>query len=402
MEFSLLMAFAAGLALGLLVMAIVLFLQKGQSARLRTEFENLASAALANNHQTFLNLANAHLAQTEKSALLEMDKKTLAVDASLKPIQTYLEKMQEYLSAIELKREGSYRELVQRLQQTNEMHSALRDQTHNLTLALKSPQIRGRWGEVQLERLLDLTGMRAYAGDYTAQASRRNDDITVRPDMVLHLPGGRKMIIDSKTPLNHYLAALETSDTTERTTLFQQHAKSVKTHIKSLAGKSYWQEFENSLDFVVMFMPGEQFLFAALEHEPDLLEYAFDHHVTITTPATLMALLKAFAYSWRQEGLADNARKIADLGADLYRDLARMTESFRKLGDNLKNAAENYNTAIGTIEGRLFPRAKKLQELGAVAHDATLSDLKALEKPVRGLISEGWDETASPKKDDAA
>ncbi len=267
------------------------------------------------------------------------------------------DRMEARLREIELSRSRAQGEVDLSLR-------TLLTQTANLTQALRAPQVRGRWGEVQLKRVVELAGMLSHV-DFTEQATIRTEDGRLRPDLVVILPGERRIVVDAKAPLKAYLESLEVADEAARTAKLKEHAAQVRTHVTRLAEKSYWRQFETAPEFVVCFLPGEAFFSAALEQDPALIETGARDHVILATPTTLIALLKAVAYGWQQQRVADSAAEVSALGRQLYERLATFTDHFGRLGDALGTSVRNYNQAVGSLEGRVLPAARKFEELGA-------------------------------------
>src|SRR3989304_5038915 len=249
---------------------------------------------------------------------------------------------------------------------------------------MRSPQTRGRWGEIQLRRVVEMAGMLEHC-DFTEQETVAAEDNRLRPDMIIHLPGKKRIVVDAKTPLAAYLDAVETQDDETWTLKLQDHARQVREHVLSLSKKSYYDQFDTAPDFVVLFLPGEVFLSAAWEYDPTLIEFAIERNVMLTTPTTLISLLRAVAYGWRQELLAENAQKISNLGRELYDRIANLSKHFDELGKGLSSAIEAYNKAIGSLESRVLVSARKFKELGAADTSKEIGDLEPIETDSRLL-----------------
>ncbi len=354
---------------------------------LENAFKSLSAEALRSNNAAFLDLAKSTLAEFQQVAKGDLEKRQIAIDALVAPVRASLDKVDEKIGALEKAREQAYGEIRQQFTQMAEVQNQLRLETTNLVKALRQPHVRGRWGEVQLRRVVEMAGMLKHC-DFVEQESAQNDEgRMVRPDLVVRLPGGRQIVVDSKAPINSYLDAHEAADEEQRRTRMREHGQLVRTHLQALSKKSYWEQFQPTPEMVVMFIPGEAFFSAALEADPELLDAAFAQNVIIASPASLMALLKAAAYGWRQESIAENARAISDLGRELHTRLATMVRHIAKIGANLENAKEAYNDAVGSFESRVLTSARKFKELGATSQDAEIFELRAIEGGVRRIQS---------------
>ena len=347
-------------------------------ARFRSEgglsdhFKALAADTLRANSEAFLRLAEGRLKQSEQAAAATLDKKSTAFDEMVKPVKETLQKMDAQLQALEVKREGAYRELTEIVKLSHETHQQLRGETSQLLQALRTPTTRGRWGEIQLRRILEMTGMSAHAHDFEVQANVA--DGLLRPDVIVNLPGERCIIIDSKVPLASYLDAAQSTDEAVRQTSLKQHAKQVREHVKLLAAKAYWDQVQGTPEFVVLFLPGDHFLAAAMDADTDLMDFCVAQKVILATPMTLIALLRTVSYGWRQESLRENAQRIGVLGGELYASLVTMTEHIAALGGKLSGSLESYNKLIGSFERNVLNKARKLKDFGAAKDGKALPE----------------------------
>ncbi|MGE0079918.1 MAG: DNA recombination protein RmuC [Thiohalomonadaceae bacterium] len=334
--------------------------------QLADSFANLASEALKHNTGEFLKLAQENLKQFHVQAQGELAQREKAVENLVKPIVQALEKTEQQIRAVEKERQAHFGVLSQQIQGLAESHRLLQGETRNLVQALRRPEVRGQWGEMTLKRLAELAGMVEHC-DFTEQVQVRTEDGALRPDMVVRLPDGRDIVVDAKTPLDAYLAAVEAGDDESRQRELVRHGRQVRERVRQLAAKSYWSQFERSPDFVVLFIPGDQFLSAALDVDRSLLEDALAQKVVLATPTSLVALLRAVAYGWRQQALAENAQRIREVGEELYGRLATFGEYLAKLGKSLETSVGHYNKAVGSFDSRVLPGARKFAEMGVNA-----------------------------------
>jgi DNA recombination protein RmuC len=333
------------------------------SATMKDSFTSMASAALRNNNEQFLHLARENLGKFQHRADHQLEKREQAVENMVRPIREALEKNEQQVRRMEAERREAQGAITQQLQALAESHRLLQGETRNLVQALRRPEVRGQWGEMTLKRLAELAGMVDHC-DFIEQESVDSDAGRMRPDMVIRLPDRRDIVVDAKTPLDAYLSAVEAADDEARKAQLQRHARNVRQRVRELAGKAYWGQFKDSPDFVVLFIPGEQFLAAALEIDHQLLEDALAEHVILATPSSFVALLRAVAYGWRQEALAKNAEIIREVGQEMYSRLAIFGEHLAKLGRSLNSSVETYNKAVGSFDTRILASARKFTELG--------------------------------------
>src|SRR5688572_26437538 len=341
-------------------------------------FKSHAADALRNNNQSFLELAKATLAEFQQGARGDLEKRQIAIDQLVAPVRASLEKVDEKIAALERARENAYGELRQQFAQMSATHKQLSDQTGNLVSALRQSHVRGRWGEMQLRRVVEMAGMMLHC-DFVEQPGAESEDGRLRPDLIVRLPGNRQIVVDAKAPINAYMDAHEASTDELRKAKIQLHAQQVRRHLDALAKKSYWDQFQPTPEVVVMFIPGEAFYSAALEADPELLDSGFGQNVIIASPASLMALLKAASYGWRQESIADNAREISQLGQELHARLGVMADHLGRIGKGLATATDSYNAAIGSLESRVLVSARKFKELGATSQEAEIIELRPID-----------------------
>ncbi len=335
-----------------------------QKQQLVEKFESLSSQVLKQNSEDFLKLAKENLTQYQQQAKNELDKKEIAFSEMVKPIRDTIEKTRTQLQAMEKDRKEAHGSLSQHLENMAASQNQLNTETRNLVQAFRRPEVRGRWGEMTLKRLAELAGLVEHC-DFSEQTTVTDDEgARLRPDMIVKLPAGREIIVDSKTPLDAYLDAIEADSDAEKDIALQRHLKHVKQRVKELASKAYWHQFDQSPDFVVLFIPGDQFLNAALDLDRSLIEDALQNKVIIATPTSFVALLRAVAFGWRQETLAENAEQIKKLGEEMYGRMATFTESLAKVGKSLDQSVGHYNKAVASLTTRVMPNARKFKELG--------------------------------------
>jgi DNA recombination protein RmuC len=366
-------ALLAGLAVGYAVAAVQLAKYKAKAeavaeagAELEKTFKALAGDALRNNNQAFIDLAAQNLGKFQSEAKGELEKKQQAFAELVKPINEALKKTEEQIREIEKERKESFGSIANHLKLMAQGQQQLETETRNLVNALRRPEVRGRWGEMTLKRLAELAGM-VDRCDFEEQVHNPGEDGALRPDMVIHLAEDRLLVVDAKTPLDSYIAAIEARTPEERETHLTHHARKVRERIKELASKRYWDQFKTSPDFVILFIPGDQFLSAALDKEHELQEEALRQKVLLATPTSLMALLKVVAYGWRQVALAANAEEIRALAETLHGRIATFAEHMQKVGGALENSVEHFNSAVGSLERQVLPAARRFTELGVQA-----------------------------------
>jgi len=357
-----------------------LSLLEQSETRLRAAFDSLAGETLKTHSELFLRLAHEALGRDQAIAQGALKERELAIAQLVEPLRGALERTEAQVQALERERR----------------------ETRNLVTALRRPEVRGRWGELTLRRLVELAGLTEHC-DFTEQLQLVGEDGALRPDLVVHMPDARDLVIDAKTPLEAYLTALEAATEEERVTALRRHAQQVETRVRELAAKTYWSQFARSPEFAVLFLPGDQFLSAALAERPELLESALAQSVIIATPSTLIALLKAVAYGWRQSAVAQNAAQIRDLGQELYRRLGTFNGHLGRMGQRLATAVEAYNAAVGSLERGVLPQARRFGELGVTAADS-LPPLEPIGQLVRntGAPSAAEPVASSPESSPAS
>lgn len=358
--------------------------------RLAETFQALSAEALRGNNQSFLALARASLEQFQTAARGDLERRQQAVSQMVQPVRDALEKFDSQVRTLETARAAAYEGLQQQVRGLLEVQARLRDETANLSRALRAPSVRGRWGEIQLKRVVEMAGMLDHC-DFQEQQSVNSEAGRLRPDLIVNLPGGKRIVVDSKAVISAYLEAVEAPDEAARQARLQDHARHVREHIAALSRKSYWEQFQPAPEFVVLFLPGESFFSAALEKDPSLIETGVDQRVILATPTTLIALLKAVAYGWRQENLADNARAISDLGRELYSRIADMEGHFSRVGRALAQAVAAYNQTAGTFERRVLVSARRFQDLQAADARKDLAPLNPVDSAPRELTPSAED-----------
>lgn len=351
--------------------------------RLNGVFKNLSAQALQENNEAFLLLAKSKLETFQAEAKGDLELRQKAVESLVAPIHETLLRYDQQIQTLEKSRNEDYGSLSQQVKSLLVSQQKLESETGRLVKALRLPQVRGRWGEFQLRKVVELAGMSAHC-DFVEQETVSTDAGRLRPDLIVKLPAGKNVVVDSKAPLQAYLDALEADSEERRKSLLLDHSRQIRSHLQSLSGKAYWSHLKDTPEFVILFIPGESFLSAAAERDPELLEDGVKQRVIFATPLTLIALLRAVAYGWSQERIADSARKISDLGKELYDRMATLSQHFRALGQSLGKSVKAYNDAVGSLEGRVLTSARKFKELGATPPTDIL-ELEPLEHTTREI-----------------
>jgi DNA recombination protein RmuC len=361
--------------------------------QLKESFSALSKHALDANNESFLQLAQQKLGMFETQAHANLSAKEKAIENLLKPVNEALRKTEKQITDIEKERKQAYGTITEQLKQVTVAQQGLQSETEQLVRALRRPEVRGQWGELTLKRLAELAGMVNHC-DFEEQAHVEvKDGKNLRPDMIVRMPEHRELIVDAKTPLDAYLNAIQSNDANERETHLKHHARKVRDRMKELASKSYWEQFKQSPDFVILFIPGEQFLTSALDYDDKLLEDAFSNRVILATPTTLVALLRSVAYGWQQARISENAEHIRDLAQDLYKRLNTFTSHLQKVGKNLDDSVSNYNKAIGSLERQVLPGARKFTELGVHAKEDIpfIDEIEKKSRDIAGSEQETYD-----------
>jgi DNA recombination protein RmuC len=376
--------------------------QSQADERLRDAFGMLSAEALQRNNEAFVAMAEARLGTAKQAADGDLAARQLAIETMVTPLRATLDKVQEQLQLVERSRAGSQATLMEQIGTMRATSEQLRTETAQLVTALRAPQVRGRWGEMQLERAVEAAGMTQQI-DYVTQVSSTTDEGTLRPDMVVKLVGGKNVVVDSKVAFAGYLEAMEAKDEATRAARLKAHARHLRDHIDSLAAKAYWERFAPSPEFVVCFVPADAFLDAALREDPSLLEHAFARDIVVATPSTLVALLRTVAYTWRQDALAENAAEVHQLGRELYQRLSTMGGHIDKLGSALGSAVGSYNRTVASLESRVLVTARKMTELKVVGPGETIEPPRQITDFARStqapeLTSERVVALAKPKK----
>ncbi len=342
-------------------------------------FRALSAEALASNNQTFLDLAKTTLELYQQQAKGDLESRQQSILQLVKPLEESLQKVDGKIEQLERARTGAYARLDEQLKSLLGSQAKLENETGNLVRALRTPSVRGRWGEIQLRKVVEMAGMLNYC-DFVEQETA--DGGRLRPDMIVKLPNGRNIVVDSKAPLQAYLESLEAENDAARKNHLQHHARQIRDHLQKLSAKNYWEQFQPTPEFVVLFLPGETFFSAALNQDPGLIEAGVDQKVLLATPTTLIALLRSVAYGWRQEQLTENAEQISKLGRELYDRLATLTGHFAQMGKGLERAVDSYNKGIASLDSRVLVSARKFKELGA-GNSKEIEQAEAIDKTPR-------------------
>lgn len=350
--------------------------------KLGDAFTALSSEALHKNTERFLELARTVLERHQEATRTDFETRAHTLDSLVTPLHESLTRVDQRMSELEKARAEAQGQLYEQLQSLSRAHMQLQQETANLVKALRAPATRGRWGEIQLRRVVEMAGMVAYC-DFVEQPNVSTPDGRLRPDLIIRLPAGRTIVVDSKTPLEAYLDAVEAETETERVESLRRHAVQVRAHVRKLSEKAYWEQFPTTPEMVVLFLPGESFYGAALERDPELIDMAVQQRILIATPITLIGLLKALAYNWQQEAIAANAQQVSELGRQLYQRVRTLAEHFDQLRRALDRTVGAYNKAVRSLEARVLPAARKFRELGAGSGDE-LGSIDAVERqPLR-------------------
>jgi DNA recombination protein RmuC len=360
---------------------------EAMTRQLKDTFNAMASSALRDNNEQFLRLARENLGRFQIKAEEDLAKREQAVENLVRPIREALDKTETQMRKMESERKEAHGALTKHLETIADSHRLLQNETRNLVQALRRPEVRGQWGEMTLKRLAELAGMVEHC-DFYEQESVSTQDGRLRPDMIIRMPDRREIVVDSKTPLDAYLEAVEATDDALRKTCLERHTRNLRHRVRELASKNYWEQFPNSPDFVVLFIPGDQFLGAALDMDHSLLEDALAKHVILATPTSFVALLRAVAYGWRQEALAENAEAIRAVGQEMYGRLATFGEHLARLGRSLDSSVDTFNKAVGSFDTRILPGARKFREMG-IKTRKQVPEPEPIERATRPLEAHG-------------
>ena len=382
------LALVAGLAVGAWLGYLLAKREEAKAKdQLADTFKALATDVLRGNSETFIGQATQAFKTVKTEAEGDLAQRQQAIEGLIKPLNEALQRYETQIASMERARQSAYGGLDQHLKTLAQAHERLQQETGNLVKALRSPQVRGQWGEITLKRVVELAGMVEHC-DFREQETVQGETGRLRPDMIIQLPAGRQIVVDAKTVLAAYLEAVEAQDDEVRRERLRQHATQVRARMDQLSAKAYWSQFAQAPEFVVLFLPGEQFLGAALEYDRTLIEEGFAKKVVIATPTTLIALLRAVAYGWRQEQLAENAQAISALGKDLFERMAVLAEYLSDVGASLNKSVTAYNKAVGSLEARVLPSARRFKDLG-IGSEKDIPKLESLEQAPRPVPEVG-------------
>ena len=355
--------------------------------QLADTFSQLSNAALNQNNEQFLKLAEENLKRYQSEAKADLQTREQAIEQLVKPINDALTKTSQQITDIEKERQQAFGQIHSTIRHMHEGQQSLKQETQNLVQALRRPEVRGQWGEMTLRRLAELSGMIAHC-DFYEQPSQTTETGRIRPDMIVRLPENREIIVDAKTPLDAYLSAIQTTDDVIKSKELRRHVSAIRQHAKALAAKNYWAEYSQSPEFVVLFIPGEHFLSAALELEPELLEETMQSNIILATPSNFIAILRAVSYGWKQQALTENAMIIRDLGETLYKRLSVFSGHLGKLGNSLNSSVEHFNKTVGSLERQVLPSGRRFLNMGIRAKEP-LDPISPIDTQVRQVSDNG-------------
>lgn len=351
---------------------------------LKDAFSTLSATALRDNNTSFLTLAKTELEKHTTASDKDLEKRQTAIESMVKPLTESLTKFDTKIQDIEKARVGAYSEMNVLLRNMQGTTDKLQKETNTLVTALKTSQVRGKYGEIGLKRVVEFAGMSEYC-DFDEQASVTTEDGKLRPDLIVKLPGQRRVIVDAKVPLASYMQAFETTDENEKKEFLKKHAMAVREHLKKLSAKSYWSQFEDSPDYVIMYLQIESSFGAALEFDRTLIEDGINNNIIFATPTTLITMLRTIAFSWQQVSISENIYQIRDAGVELYSRVTTLIQHIVAVGNNLNSATQNYNKVVGSLESRFIPQVKKLKEIGGTLMNKDIPELNTIETSLRPM-----------------